>query len=567
MAEEQRTRVVIETSFEGKGLVDARVAVDKLADSQKKQTKASKEAATGLKDEATAADDLSQSTVGAKKAADALTDASKKQNKALVETTSVVESTATAVDRLGEKTDATAVKQRRASKVTASTAKGTKASGLAFQDAAELAERMRAALGPLGDVLGDVTGGADDVGTALKGFTGTQVAVAAGTVALVAGMVKFGGAVLDVLVNLDQYEDQVARLRGQGIIDDAQVESLRMANTAIKELSSQFSGLFILVATKVAPAVENFARGTVAVLGFVQGGWEGMVNAVRDFQVALRDADSQSVATGSASASAAEQIAEGFQKAADQIALADLGFDDKLQDLLEYGRAADEVTGSIAISFAEVDAKVKQSAQEMAQAVQGTLAPVGGAVLNLAGNISELYNEVTDNQIGALRRGSAEQKKALQKQFKTNKAFAVAQAAIQGGLAFIQALAGSPFPTNFIVAGVVAAATAVQIGLIASRKFSAHTGWVGKSAHRGLAGDETMTTFGGQELRVRNNEVPAVLTRQGAQAALEDSVATWNRGQSAARGSGDTVIMVGMKTVERVQALGRVHPGVGQRRR
>jgi hypothetical protein len=221
MAEEQRTRVVIETSFEGKGLVDARVAVDKLADSQKKQTKASKEAATGLKDEATAADGLSQSTVGAKKAADALTDASKKQNKALVETTSVVESTATAVDRLGEKTDATAVKQRRASKVTASTAKGTKASGLAFQDAAELAERMRAALGPLGDVLGDVTGGADDVGTALKGFTGTQVAVAAGTVALVAGMVKFGGAVLDVLVNLDQYEDQVARLRGQGIIDDA----------------------------------------------------------------------------------------------------------------------------------------------------------------------------------------------------------------------------------------------------------------------------------------------------------------------------------------------------------
>ena len=40
-----------------------------------------------------------------------------------------------------------------------------------FADKAELFERMRAALGPLGDVLGDVTGGADDLGTALKGFS------------------------------------------------------------------------------------------------------------------------------------------------------------------------------------------------------------------------------------------------------------------------------------------------------------------------------------------------------------------------------------------------------------
>jgi hypothetical protein len=144
---------------------------------------------------------------------------------------------------------------------------------------------------------------------------------------------------------------------------------------------------------------------------------------------------------------------------------------------------------------------------------------------------------------------------------------ALVQATIQGAMAFIQALAGSAPPANFILAGLTAVASAVQIGVIAGQKSPFHRGGLPRKAHVGMsAPDERGLTVGGQEILARNNEVSAVMTAQGTRAALEAAVAHYNSGHGGG-GGGTTVLMVGMKTVERVQALGRVHPGVGQRRR
>ena len=84
-----------------------------------------------------------------------------------------------------------------------------------FQRNAELAEKMRRALGPLGDSLGDVTGGADDLANSLGGVSPKQAAVAAGALVLVSGMIKLGAAVYDVIANVENYAGQIDKLEGR----------------------------------------------------------------------------------------------------------------------------------------------------------------------------------------------------------------------------------------------------------------------------------------------------------------------------------------------------------------
>ena len=183
-----------------------------------------------------------------------------------------------------------AEKQAAAAAERASTKAAEAASGVAkFGKTAELLERMRAALGPLGDVLGDVTGGADDFATALEGFSGKQVGAAAGAVLVVAALAKLGGAVLDVIGNLEAYEDQIAQLQQDGTITDEQVEGLREASAAVATLKESFGSLAVIVAANVAPVIEDLSRGIVAVQGFVSGGFEGMHQAAARFNRRARE--------------------------------------------------------------------------------------------------------------------------------------------------------------------------------------------------------------------------------------------------------------------------------------
>ena len=158
-----------------------------------------------------------------------------------------------------------------------------------FAKSAELLERMRAALGPLGDALGDITGGADDIATAMEGFSKKQIAAAGATIVVVAGLAKLGGAVLDVIANLEQYEDQIERLRESETITDQQVEGLREASAAVAALKESFGGLAVVVAANVAPVIEDLSRGIVAAQAFITGGFAGMNEAVAQFNRRQRE--------------------------------------------------------------------------------------------------------------------------------------------------------------------------------------------------------------------------------------------------------------------------------------
>jgi len=193
------------------------------------------------------------------------------------------------VEATGDGLRKIATDAKHASKALKRTGDEGKKAGSTFAKNAELAERMRSALGPLGDVLGDVTGGADDFATALEGFSGKQVAAATATVAVSAALLKAGAAVLDVVANLEQYEDQIQRLQDAGDLTAGQVEGLREASAAVAALGESFSGLAVMIAAEVAPVIEDFSRGVVALRGFFEGGFEGMNRAAQEFNRRQRE--------------------------------------------------------------------------------------------------------------------------------------------------------------------------------------------------------------------------------------------------------------------------------------
>jgi hypothetical protein len=64
------------------------------------------------------------------------------------------------------------------------------------------------------------------------------------------------------------------------------------------------------------------------------------------------------------------------------------------------------------------------------------------------------------------------------KEFDSNKKLNMANAAINGAQAILQALASTPFPASLVVAALVAAASAVQFGVISSQEFTAAGGGI-----------------------------------------------------------------------------------------
>ena len=272
------------------------------------------------------------------------------------------------VEATGDGLRKIATDAKHANKALKRTSDEGKKAGSTFAKNAELAERMRSALGPLGDVLGDVTGGADDFATALEGFSGKQVAAAAGAVAVSAALLKAGAAVLDVVANLEQYEDQIQRLQDAGDLTAGQVEGLREASAAVAALGESFSGLAVMIAAEVAPVIEDFSRGVVALKGFFTGGFEGMNKAAQKFNRRQREIkaeqDQARKETGEAEETATkehEARAERRIAASNRAAQADQQIATMLKQFqLDEANAVEKVT----IKYADKIAKVRELGEE-----------------------------------------------------------------------------------------------------------------------------------------------------------------------------------------------------------
>lgn len=141
------------------------------------------------------------------------------------------------------------------------------------------------------------------------------------------------------------------------------------------------------------------------------------------------------------------------------------------------------------------DAAKEEEAAEKKKAVN---AEIANQAMELAVAINDFANQLADNKISKIEKDakrelsvkglSEKQKfdiemkaaKAIdeinKKRFQREKAFKIANAIIDGASATLKALGSAPPPANFILAGIVGAAAAVQIATISAQKFEGSAG-------------------------------------------------------------------------------------------
>jgi hypothetical protein len=214
---------------------------------------------------------------------------------------------------------------------------------------------------------------------------------------------------------------------------------------------------------------------------------------------------------------------EGFDK---QKALEKLAYNDRLhllQNLLDEEKISTEEFQKLQVEeYYKYQAKladIDKAANEKAIAdnkakydkISEQIDKWGGATMELAGSLNDLFDAIGANrerkitesfkvesealksqldnrlisqaeydaQVKQMEQKKEEElKKIKQKQFRRNKAQNIAEAIMAGALAVLNALGSSLPPANFILAGIVGASSAVQIGTIASQNFTAARGGI-----------------------------------------------------------------------------------------
>lgn len=201
------------------------------------------------------------------------------------------------------------------------------------------------------------------------------------------------------------------------------------------------------------------------------------------------------------------------EQAADRTAAAKIAAEEELAAV--RAKLDADVDSRIAAAF-EKDAALAKDRSDRSKA-----AAIQGADLALT-----LADDVLQAQIDSAKGGTAAQKKFALEAFNVQKALATSRIVIDGIIATAAAGASAPPPANLIPI----AATIAFYGSLAAKAATAkppkfHTG--------GVAPDEML---------IRKNEVPNVMTRQGFDAiGGQQGLAKINRGEAA--GGGTTVVM------------------------
>jgi hypothetical protein len=159
----------------------------------------------------------------------------------------------------------------------------------------------------------------------------------------------------------------------------------------------------------------------------------------------------------------------------------------------------------------------KQAEQERIAASRQANSMMGADFLTSAENISIAFKDITASQQssvnalgGAMSNITSIMAQGGEESFQAYKRLAQAEAAIAGSLAFIKALASAPPPANFILAGSIAALTAVNIAAIDQQEYQ---------GARAMGGSVT----GGNSYMVGENG-PEVVTMGGSGVVTPSSV-------------------------------------------
>jgi hypothetical protein len=201
-------------------------------------------------------------------------------------------------------------------------------------------------------------------------------------------------------------------------------------------------------------------------------------------QEILKDEDKTAAEKEQATEDANQKIIKATQDTADKINEINAGVkapidEDKLEKSLEkineyveavttaFNALANTITLINDTRFAEEERQINGRYEFEKQALDNQLAE------------GIIAREQYDNSIKEL--DQQREQEALQlkkKEFDANKRLNMANAIINGAQGVLQALASSAPPINFILAGIVAAASAVQFGVISSQEFTAAGGGI-----------------------------------------------------------------------------------------
>jgi len=207
----------------------------------------------------------------------------------------------------------------------------------------------------------------------------------------------------------------------------------------------------------------------------------------------LDDEDKSQAEKEQAKTDSDQKIIKATQETADKINEINAGVKPPLSDEEEFQKALDKISeyvDAIATAFNALSTTLSmindQRFANEEMAIQGRYEFERQALENqLAEGI--IAREQYDNSIKEI--DQQREQEALQlkkKEFDANKKLNMANAIINGAQAVLQALASSPPPINFILAGIVGAASAIQFGVISSQEFTAAGGGIVPGMGSGL---------------------------------------------------------------------------------
>jgi cell division protein FtsL len=501
--------------------------------------------------------------------------------------------------------------------------KASDKAGASLGQQAELAERMRAALGPLGDVLGDVTGGFDDTIVALEGFGAAQVAATAIALAGVAAFLKFTGAIIETIVSIDDMAEAL-RERHDPEISEA-VANVQELNRELKDLGVTYDAQWVLLTDKFVPAL----KGVVAVAEVLVPKFGQIVDLGLDMAVSFSQLGA-AVATVSGALAVVGEIDEQ-REALDRLGYSITEVDGNLyalRDEFDQYAQSDEFEGSFyAVSDATTDlkdaldasresarkareemrrlAEAKRDAERAAKdAAKGFLdadfqlkkvtetTQVGGRAFNeLGAEVQETKDQAETNikamgkvtlaevekvlqTTGAVATGVGEiynstLKLRLQNEkegSEAHKKLLKEQFAANKAFAIVDATIATALAVVQAlgagpVVGAVLAAVAAATGAAQIAVIAAQKP---PSFHRGGIMPDEQASFGGAAI-TRQNEAGVVFTAQG-QRTFADAVNALNRGDS--QGGGGITVMLDSQPIRGVvHQMGQADPAYGHRRR
>jgi len=444
--------------------------------------------------------------------------------------------------------------------------------------------------GAMGDIAGPLNDFYELSATAGKG----TAALAVGALAVVAGLSALGAATWDVIANIGEYTDAINRAAHADMVTQGQVDQLYQANATVTQATNVWDTFKATLAAKFSPFFNKFMTGLIGSITYfgeltdqvlsgnifnahakaietaastVQGYLrqrEQMADQVRE----EANATEKSAEAASKAAPKIKSVADGYRQvasaareakaAADAVASSGIGEEypevvivgtpNLDETIAAYEEAGTRIREAIDIgqfqlpklkSPEEVLAEQKaivnslDAIRERATAAGDTFSKVGQGI----GGLGSVFE-------GALELADGASRQVRMRLFTAMKAARISEAVINGAVAITRAFAELGPIGGAVMAPIVGAQTAVQIGLIAQQRPTFHRG--------GYLASPSMLSP--DEVVIRRNEVPAMMTAQGARALGQSGLARMNAGEAPQSGGGVFVMLDGRRIGTRLFA-------------